>query len=60
MMAMGSPEIVHGVLASAGDRWSGLRAALQPLAEPAPDVQARLDSLHRLSDGFVAENGNPG
>ena len=51
--AMGSPELVHGVLAVAGDRWSGLRTALEPLARPAPGLQA----LHRLADGIVAERG---
>ncbi|HET8960052.1 hypothetical protein, partial [Nocardioides sp.] len=55
LMAMGSPELVHGVLAVAGDRWSGLQAALRPLAEPAPDVQARLDALLRRSEALVAE-----
>lgn len=55
LMAMGSPELVHGVLAVAGDRWSGLQAALRPLAEPASDVQARLDALLRRSEALVAE-----
>jgi Gluconate 2-dehydrogenase subunit 3 len=53
-VAMGSPELVHGVLAVAGDRWSALRAALRPVAQPAPDVRARLEALHRLADALVA------
>ena len=39
VVAMGSPELVHGVLAGAGDRWSGIVDALRPLAEPSAEAR---------------------
>lgn len=60
VVAMGSPELVHGVLASAGDRWSGIADALRPLAEPSAGAQAQLDVLTALADALVAERGGRG
>ena len=55
LIAMGSPEAVHGVLAAGGDRWSGMQEALRPLCRPAPDARAQLDALEALTDRLVAE-----
>ncbi len=59
VVAMGSPELVHGVLAASGDRWSGIADALRPLAEPGAEAQAQLDLLMTLADALVAERGGP-
>ncbi len=60
MFAMGSPELVHDVLASAGDRWSGIADRLRPLAEPSADAQVLLDALTALADSLGADRGGQG
>lgn len=60
VVAMGSPELVHDVLASAGDRWSGIADRLRPLAEPSADAQVLLDALTALADSLGADRGGQG
>lgn len=60
VVAMGSPELVHGVLAGSGDRWSGIADGLRPLAEPSADAQALLDVLTSMADALVVERSGQG
>ena len=51
--AMGSPELLHGLLASSGGRFEGLREEVGRLAEPAPEVAEQLRRMRSMSDALV-------
>jgi hypothetical protein len=51
--AMGSPELLHGLLARSGGLFEGLRQEVGRLAEPAPEAVEQLRRMRSMSDALV-------
>jgi len=60
-LAMGSTELLHGVLARSGGSFSAVREEVGRLAAPAPEVAAQLALMRSLADVLVrdARAGGP-
>jgi hypothetical protein len=52
-VAMGSTELLHGMLARSGGRFSGLREEARCLADPPPEVAEQLGRLRSMADALV-------
>jgi hypothetical protein len=55
--AMGSPELLHGLLARSGGRFGALRDEVGRLAEPTAETAERLRRMRSMSDGLVRAAG---
>jgi hypothetical protein len=53
-VALGSTELVHGVLARSGGRFAALRDEVGRLGAPAADVAARLQQMQSMASALVA------
>lgn len=60
-LAMGSTELLHGVLSRSGGRFAGLREEVGRLAAPAPEATEQLGRMRSLADALVraARRGVP-
>jgi hypothetical protein len=56
-VAMGSTELVHGMLARSGGLHSGLREEVGRLAHPAPEVAEQLGRMRSMADALVRGAG---
>lgn len=52
-VAMGSTELLHGVLARSGGQFSGLRQEVGRLATPSREVAQQLGQMHAMAEGLV-------
>ncbi len=56
-VAMGSTELLHGVLARSGGTFSGLREEVGRLAAPSAEVAEQLGLMRSMADALVREAG---
>ena len=52
-LALGSTELLHGVLSRSGGRFAGLREEVGRLAAPAPEAAEQLGRMRSMADALV-------
>lgn len=60
-LAMGSTELLHGVLSRSGGRFAGLREEVGRLAAPGPGTAEQLGRMRSMADALLraAREGVP-